>query len=314
MSDFDEYGSRFKSVRMERRDGIVQLQLHTDGNRLIYDSTVVGELGEAFRAVGDDRENRVVILTGTGDSFWSCYDPMSFADLTPTPQGWDQIIFNGRRALRAFLDIDVPIIAAVNGPAVAHAELPVCADIVLASETAVFADIVHARYGMPPGGGGHVIWPLVLGINRARYFLLTGQVLSAQECLALGVVNEVLEPGALLPRAWELAGQLSSKSYRLGVRQTRAVLRSSIARALDNDFSAGTAQMALSMLGGADGFGAFGQAPPAPESDRIVEDLYTGEAFARFGGEVGADRPSSPEAQARLVGGRSPRAEGSQGR
>mgnify|MGYP003340244736 FL=1 len=64
-----------------------------------------------------------------------------------------------------------------------------------------------------PGDGVHVVWQALLGLNRARYFLLTGQVLSASEALALGVVNEVLPQGALLDRAWVLARQLRARPH-----------------------------------------------------------------------------------------------------
>src|SRR5215475_16080772 len=103
------------------------------------------------------------------------------------------------------------MIAAVNGPAIIHAELAVLCDIVLAADTAVFQDAPHFPGGLVPGDGVHVVWPLVLGANRGRYFLLTGQKLSAQEALNLGVVSEIVPREKLLARAWELARQISLK-------------------------------------------------------------------------------------------------------
>ena len=102
----------------------------------------------------------------------------------------------------------MPIIGAINGPALIHAEIPVMSDIVLASENATFQDAPHFPRGVVPGDGVHVICPFLLGQNRGRYFLLTGQTLSAQEARELGVVSEVLPRERLLPRAWELAQQL----------------------------------------------------------------------------------------------------------
>ncbi len=90
------------------------------------------------------------------------------------------------------LNIEVPMIAAVNGPALIHAELAVLCDIVIASDNAEFQDAPHFPNGVVPGDGVHVVWPLVLGPNRGRYFLLTGQKLSAKEALDLGVVSEVV--------------------------------------------------------------------------------------------------------------------------
>ena len=106
------------------------------------------------------------------------------------------------------LNIEVPIIAAVNGPALIHAELAVLCDIVLAVEHAEFQDAPHFPNGIVPGDGVHVIWPLVLGPNRGRYFLLTGQKLSAREAFKLGVVSESCHPSDCWRELWELARQI----------------------------------------------------------------------------------------------------------
>src|ERR1700752_1174112 len=103
------------------------------------------------------------------------------------------------------LDIEVPVIAAVNGPALIHAEIAVLSDIVIASDNAEFQDAPHFPNGLVPGDGVHIVWPLVLGVNRGRYFLLTGQKLSAREAQTLGVVSEVVPRERLLNRAREIA-------------------------------------------------------------------------------------------------------------
>ena len=144
----------------------------------------------------------MVILTGTGDDYCADFEPNR-----PTrrmPRDWDKTYWEGKRLLTNLLEIEVPIIGAVNGPATIHAEIPVMSDIVLASETATFQDAPHFPRGVVPGDGVHVIWPLVLGQNRGRHFLLTGRTLSAREALELGVVAEVLPRDELLPRAWEV--------------------------------------------------------------------------------------------------------------
>jgi len=114
------------------------------------------------------------------------------------------------------------MIAAVNGPALIHAELAVC-DIVLAADTTEFQDAPHFPMGLVPGDGVHIEWPLILGPNRGRYFLLTGQKLSAQEALALGVVSEVLPKDKLLGRAWEWARYITARPT-LARRYARVVL------------------------------------------------------------------------------------------
>ena len=118
--------------------------------------------------------------------------------------------WEGKKVLQNLLDIDVPMIAAVNGPALVHSEYILTCDIVLASDTAVFQDLPHLAFGLTPGDGVHALWPHVLGPVRGRYFLATQQKIAAEEALRLGVVNEVLAPDALMPRAWALARQLAA--------------------------------------------------------------------------------------------------------
>jgi enoyl-CoA hydratase/carnithine racemase len=146
-----------------------------------------------------------------------------------TPEKWDTIYFHGKRLLTSLLDIEVPVIAAVNGKATVHAELAVLSDIVLAADTAVFADAPHFRFGTVPSDGVHVIWPLLLGPNRARYFLLTGQRIGAEEAQRLGVVAEVLPADQVLDRAWELARELARQPVTT-LRYTRVAMTQELKR------------------------------------------------------------------------------------
>ncbi len=222
MARFEEYATKYQDIRMERRNGILQVTFSTKGGPLQWNESAHREFGYAFTDIGADPDNKVVIMTGTGEAFCAEIDFQSFGDIT-TPRGWDKIYWEGKKLLLNLLDIEVPMIAAVNGPALIHAELAVLCDIVLAADTAAFQDAPHFKNGIVPGDGVHVIWPLLLGMNRGRYFLLTGQKLSAQEALGLGVVNEVLPRGQLLARAWELAEQLV-KQPPLTLRYSRVVL------------------------------------------------------------------------------------------
>ena len=138
------------------------------------------------------------------------------------------------------VDIEVPVIGAVNGPAYIHAQLPVLSDIVLASTNAEFADLAHFVHGVVPGDSVQVVWPLLLGINRARYFLMTGQKLTAQEALQLGVVSEVLKPEQLLERAWVLAADLEDKPAA-ALRGTRIALTQHLKKRLLDELGHGLA-------------------------------------------------------------------------
>ena len=252
-----EYAARYKHVAMRRDEsGILELRLHTHGGPLIWGDGPHSELGRCFAEVARDRENRVVIITGTGDEFIARLDESWVGGMTPAK--WDRIYHHGKRLLTDLLDIEVPVIAAVNGKATVHAELAVLSDIVLAADDAVFADAPHFRYGTVPGDGVQVVWPLLLGWNRGRHFLLTGQRLSAQEALAFGVVGEVLPRDAVLERAWEVARELARQPDTT-LRYTRVVLTQPLKRMVLDNVGYGLAL---------EGLGAYASWPAAPGPGR----------------------------------------------
>jgi enoyl-CoA hydratase/carnithine racemase len=231
-TSLSDYHEKYSHARLERADGILEVTLHSDGETLVWGDSPHTELGHLFTDIANDPENRVVILTGCGEKFIAKLDTSWVGEMTPAK--WDKIYFHGKRLLSALLDIEVPVVAAVNGPATVHAELAVLSDIVLASDTAYFQDAPHFRYGTVPSDGVHVVWPLLLGINRGRYFLLTGQRLSAEGALALGVVSEVLPAADLLARARELAQELARQPDTT-LRYTRVAFTQQLKRlVLDN--------------------------------------------------------------------------------
>ena len=251
MAQLGSYQHLYKNLRLERRDGILQVTLHQQGGPALWTYAEPGDLhdqlGEAFYKIGRDADNRVVILTGTGDSFLTQLGPAW--PHGPTAQDWDRIRREGRDLLMNLLDIEAPVIGAANGPATIHAELLTLSDIVLAADTACFADKAHAAGGVVPGDGVHVWWPMLLGFNRARHFLLTGQEISAAEARTLGFVAEVLPPQRLLPRAWEIATDLAAKPA-LMLRYTRLAFTQHIKRRMLDDLGYGLVMESAAAQGG----------------------------------------------------------------
>lgn len=228
MSNFNDYRERFAHIRMQRENGILELQLHTRGGDLLWSAIPDKEVGDCLREIAADPENRCVILTGTGDTFCAGPDPIGRTDALAAAGGnpidmmhglYDQ----GYRIQIAHLDVPVPIIAAVNGPATWHAELALMCDIVLATENSYFQDAPHFPGNLVPGDGVHVVWPALLGPNLGRYFLLTGMKLYAREAYQRGVVQEIVARDALLARAWELARAITRHPDAI-VRPTRSLL------------------------------------------------------------------------------------------
>jgi enoyl-CoA hydratase/carnithine racemase len=245
------YFDSFPNIALQRDAlGILEVRLHTRGGSLKFSAGVRSQLIEACHAVGRDRDNRVVILTGTGDTWCGEFDsdPGSMPDPALTlAQRWDKQFWEGRKLLQNLLDIEVPMIAAVNGPALIHSEYLLTCDILLASEHAAFQDLPHLNNNVAPTDGVHVLWPHVLGPGRGRYFLLTQQKLDAAQALALGVCQEVLPHERLMARAREIAAKLATQPTAT-LRYARFGLTQRLKRLVVDDLAVGLAVESLSAL------------------------------------------------------------------
>jgi enoyl-CoA hydratase/carnithine racemase len=222
---------------------VLEVALHTGGGTLIFDGHTHEQFVDLFHAIGSDSDNRVVILTGSGSAFMETISPEGFDFFTP--QGYDKIYREGRKVLMNIVDIEAPLIAAVNGPARLHSEYILLADIVLATPPAVFQDKPHFDFGIVPGDGVHLLWQEAIGTIRGRYFILTRQELDAQTAKEWGAVNEIVAADKLLPRAREIAEGLA-KLPPLTARYTRIVLTQKLRRIIDEGVALGLALEGIS--------------------------------------------------------------------
>jgi enoyl-CoA hydratase/carnithine racemase len=244
MSGFDTYRDSFPNARLTRsKSGVLEVALHTGGGTLIFDGHTHEQFVDLFHAIGSDPDNRVVILTGSGSAFMETISPEGFDFFTP--QGYDKIYREGRKVLMNILDIEVPLIAAVNGPARLHSEYILLADIVLATPSTVFQDKPHFDFGIVPGDGVHLVWQEAIGTIRGRYFILTRQELDAQTAKEWGAVNEIVAADKLLPRAREIAEGLA-KLPPLTARYTRIALTQKLRRIIDEGVTLGLALEGIS--------------------------------------------------------------------
>jgi enoyl-CoA hydratase/carnithine racemase len=244
MRRFDTYRESFPNARLTRSKlGVLEVALHTAGGTLIFDGHTHEQFVDLFHAIGSDPDNRVVILTGSGSAFMETISPEGFDFFTP--QGYDKIYREGRKVLMNILDIEVPLIAAVNGPARLHTEYILLADIVLATPSAVFQDKPHFDFGIVPGDGVHLVWQEAIGTIRGRYFILTRQELDAQTAKEWGAVNEIVAADKLLPRAREIAEGLA-KLPPLTARYTRIALTQKLRRIIDEGVTLGLALEGIS--------------------------------------------------------------------
>jgi enoyl-CoA hydratase/carnithine racemase len=244
MTDFDAYRNIFPHAKLTRsKDGVLEIVLHTDGDTLVFNGYTHEEFVDLFHQIGQDVGNRVVILTGAGNAFIDRIDAEGFDFFSP--RGYDKIYREGKKVLSNLLDIPVPVIAALNGPTTVHSEYVLLADIVLATPDTVFQDKPHFAFGIVPGDGIHSLWPEVIGSIRGRTFVLTQQIIGAEEARALGVVSEIVPRERLLERAREIAARMV-RLPPLTVSYTRVALTQKLRRLVDESVGYGLALEGIS--------------------------------------------------------------------
>lgn len=239
MSAFDRYKDAYANARLTRTpDGVLEVRFHTDGAKLVFNGHTHEQFTDMFHQIGADPDNRVVILTGSGDAFMDAISPEGFDFFTP--RGYDKIFREGRKILMNILDVEVPMIAALNGPVLLHSEYVLLCDIVVATPETVFQDMPHAAFGIAPNDGVHLLWPKMIGSIRGRYFVLTQQKLDAAEGKSLGVVNEIVPADQLLSRAHAIAATIA-KQPPLTTKYTRIGLTQRLRRVIDEGIGYGLA-------------------------------------------------------------------------
>ena len=237
----EEYANEFRTAVFQRDSGgILTVRLHYREGSLRWTALVHREFPRLLEAVNSDDENRVLVLTGTGDSFISTPDGYGevYRSGSVQPSDWERGFGEASRMLFGMTDSRVPVVAAVNGPVTGHSELVLLCDLVLCTPDTFFRDDAHVTGGLVPGDGMQVLWPMVLGPVRARHFLMAGQAISAAEAVGLGIVGEIVQPDQLLTRAGELARGLAAVDP-LVLRHTRQLLYRPVWQALQQELAHG---------------------------------------------------------------------------
>ena len=217
-------------VLTEQQDDIRIITLNAPERRNpISDLPMVEALVGAITAADRDTEVRVVILTGAGTAFSSGGDIKKMApggglrDTLPA-----RTRMNYREGIQRlpvlFQSIDVPVIAAINGPAIgAGCDLACMCDLRIASETAKFAES-FVKIGLIPGDGGAWLLPRIVEFSKACELALTGDTIDASEALACGLVSKIVAPGDLLPAAISIAQRIATNPPH-AVRLTKRLMR-----------------------------------------------------------------------------------------
>jgi enoyl-CoA hydratase/carnithine racemase len=237
-------------VLAERSGAILTLTLNEpDRRNPISDLPMVEALVAALQAADADVVVRVVILTGAGSAFSSGGDLKKMVvgagmrDALPamTRPNYKHGI---QRLPLLFQALDVPVVAAVNGPAIgAGCDLACLCDVRIAGESARFAES-FVKVGLIPGDGGAWLLPRIVGFSKATELALTGETIDAHEALACGLVSRVVPDADLLAAAGEVAAKIAANPPH-AVRMTKRLLREGQTTSLQTLLEMSAAMQAL---------------------------------------------------------------------
>ena len=242
------YFDRYANLAFERHDdGVLVMRFHTEGGSVVFTGQTHEDFPAALEELSLDRDNRALVLTGTGAAFMDQIDGPSLGEIFK-PATWEKTRTEGAKVLQRLLEAPMPVVGVANGPAIIHSEYLLVADIHIASEHATYADFPHPEFGITGGDGVQVVWEEIAGTARAKWLLWTGQSIDAQTALQWGVVNEVVAHERAVERGVEIARELAAKPalYRTLQKQT---LNANLRRRIIQDVPYG---MALEGLTAAD--------------------------------------------------------------
>lgn len=233
----DYYG--FHTIATSLEDGILRVTLNRPDRLNALDRTMHKELRALYEQIAHDADARVVVITGAGRAFCVGADFQQMQDNLAAggyPDGRPDMLADGADIARGVLRVRQPMVAMVNGHALGiGATLALFCDVVFMSSAARIGD-PHVQAGLVAGDGGCVLWPMLLGINRAKEYLMTGDLLSAEDADRLGLVNHVVAPDELEEAGMAMARKLAAgpaHAIQFNKRLVNKMLEDQVSRLYD---------------------------------------------------------------------------------
>ncbi len=236
----------YRSIALSRQDGLLTITLNRPETLNAVDAVAHEELAEVFNFAATDDATEVVLLTGAGKAFSAGGNLEHIAANAARPERFDREVRQAKRIIFSMLDLDKPLVCRMNGHAVGlGATLALFCDVVFAAEHAKIGD-PHVALGLVAGDGGAVIWPQLVGLARAKEFLLTGELLSARRAAELGLVNHCL-PADELDAAVEAFCRRLLAGATSAIRWTKVLLNLELKRVATAVMDAGIAYEAVAV-------------------------------------------------------------------
>ena len=203
----------FETILYDKKDHVARITLNRPDALNAINRTMVTELGKVLDDSETDRDVRVVVITGAGRAFCSGAD-LKFAseELTTSQAEQEFFRFANRVMMRRIETLSKPVIAAVNGYAMAGGfEILTVADLVIAAEDAMIGDM-HIKHGLLAAGGAPYRLPLLIGMRKAKELMFTGKTITGKEAEEIGLVNKAVPASILQSTVDALAAELAEYS------------------------------------------------------------------------------------------------------
>jgi enoyl-CoA hydratase len=237
--------STYKSLALRRDGRVLNVAFNKPETLNAFDARMHDELERFLHEVGRDDATHVIVLTGAGKAFSAGGDIDHMQTLIDRPELMYPELTAAKRLVMSFLDVPQPVIAKINGAAMGlGATLALLADISFAANHAKIAD-PHVKVGFVAGDGGAMIWPQLVGFNRAKHYLLTGEHLTGDEAARIGLVNFAY-PAEELDAAVDAYAQRLAAGARRAIQWTKATMNIRLKQAAAAVMDAGMAFEVLS--------------------------------------------------------------------
>ncbi|MEL7655635.1 MAG: enoyl-CoA hydratase/isomerase family protein [Bacillota bacterium] len=249
---FEEIKEMFKEqfIMDRREDGVVTVRMHCKGGPLIWSMELHDAIGKMWRLLGTDRETEMIIFTGTGNIWVTDFEAASWA-----PEGdnagetrYNHMFVDGRRMIITMIqDVEVPTLGVLSGSG-GHTELALMCDLAIAADDITVLD-PHMLPGTNnvPGDGIHSCFFELMQPRFAAWYLMTGDKMSGEDLVRLGLVSEIVPREKLMDRAYEIADMLMAQN-RIARRLTSQLIRRNWKKRIADD---------LDMAFGTEMFGMF---------------------------------------------------------
>tara|TARA_R110000787_G_scaffold6137_5_gene21706 strand:- start:33898 stop:34731 length:834 start_codon:yes stop_codon:yes gene_type:complete len=197
MTDMSKPENRYQAIKWHRRGRVLTLEMCRPESFNAVDEILHEELSRVFRDADADPHSDVIIFTGNGQAFCAGGDVSWMQRAIDEPETFERTVTEAKQIVFSILDCEKPVICRINGHAMGlGCTMALFCDVTFMNETVKIGD-PHVLMGMVAGDGAAVIWPALIGMAKAKEYLMTGDPLTAKEALDLGLINHVCAPDEL---------------------------------------------------------------------------------------------------------------------